>query len=87
METEKQQQEKIEYSVKATLFTIETDEMVDEVFREYVSLDYPKLHKMNDEGLLNDTIKSHIKGMFMFFLTSEIIFGFTGILAPLPASK
>lgn len=71
MENQKVVDDKISFDVVATLLTIENDEMIDEVFREYVSLDYPKLHKMHESGLLNDAIKAHIKAMFMFIIKNK----------------
>ena len=68
MENVKSKLDNIKFDVQATLLTIENDELLDDTFRGFCSIDYPKLHKMNEDGLLNDKVKGDIKEMFKLIL-------------------
>jgi hypothetical protein len=68
MENVKSKSDNIKFDVQATLLTIENDELLDDTFRGFCSIDYPKLHKMNEDGILNDKVKTDIKEMFKLIL-------------------
>lgn len=71
MENVKSKSDAIKFDIKATLLTTQNDELLDDVFREFCSVDYPRLHKMNEDGLLSDKIKNHIKEVFKFIITNK----------------